>query len=95
MDDGYGIPAPDPHRSGPHRAPVRFVVVIEAAGSTVIRLFDSRRELVSEVDSTEEIAEMTSGLEAVRGAQGPEWDRALGGHTARERADADVYTLEV
>lgn len=95
MDHGYGIPAPEPHRTGPHREPVRYVVVIESAGSAVVRLFNARRELVSEVDSTEEIAWMTHGLQAARAAQGPEWDRALGGHSARERAAADVYTLTV
>ena len=95
MDDGYGIPAPGPHRPGPHREPVRYVVVIEGAGSTVVRLFNAHRELVSEVDSTEEIAWMTHGLQAVHAAQAPEWDRALGAHSARERAAADVYTLEV
>jgi hypothetical protein len=95
MDDGYGIPAPAPHRSAPHREPVRYVVVIDAAGSAVVRLFNAHRELVSEVDNTEEIAWMTHGLQPVHAAQGPEWDRALGAHSAQERAAADVYTLEV
>ena len=94
MDDGYGITAPGPHQANPRRKPVRYVVVIESAGSTVVRLFDAKRELVSEVDSTEEIAWMTHDLEAERTAQLPEWDRALSGHNARERAGADVYTLD-
>jgi len=94
MDDGYGITAPGPHRSHPRRDPVRYVVVIESAGATVVRLFDANRELVSEVDSTEEIAWMTHDLQPERAAQGPEWDRALSGHSARERATADVYTLD-
>ena len=38
---------------------------------------------------------MTSGLAAVKGAAGAEWDRALGGHSAVERAAAEVYTLSV
>lgn len=38
---------------------------------------------------------MTGGLSSVRGAQGPEWDRGLAGHSAGERAAAEVYTLAV
>ena len=38
---------------------------------------------------------MTSGLVATRGADGPEWDRALQGHSAAERRAAEVYLLDV
>jgi hypothetical protein len=38
---------------------------------------------------------MTMGLVPVRGAAGPEWDRALGGHSAAERNAAEVYTLDI
>jgi len=38
---------------------------------------------------------MIRGLAPSRDASGPEWDRALGGHSAAERAAAAVYTLDV
>jgi hypothetical protein len=38
---------------------------------------------------------MISGLMASHGAAGPEWDRALAGHSAEERAAAEVYLLKV
>ena len=60
------------------------------------RLFLDTRELVAEFDAaTEEAAQMTAGLVPARGANGPEWDRALEGHSAAERSAADVYTLDV
>jgi hypothetical protein len=96
MDHGYGIESPGAHHATPRRKPVRYVVVIDAAGSAVARLFLESREPVAEVDaSTEEISDMTQGLVPERGAQRPEWDEALAGHTAAERAAADVYTLDV
>lgn len=60
------------------------------------RLFLDTRELVSEFDAgTEEAAQMTAGLVPSKGADGPEWDRALAGHSDAERRAADVYTLDV
>jgi hypothetical protein len=38
---------------------------------------------------------MTQGLVPEAGATGPEWDPALEGHTAAERAAAQVYTLDI
>jgi hypothetical protein len=38
---------------------------------------------------------MAAGLVPTRGADSPEWDRALGGHSAAERSAADVYTLDI
>jgi hypothetical protein len=38
---------------------------------------------------------MTRGLVPALGAAGPEWDRALDGHSNTERAAAEVYTLDV
>ena len=53
-------------------------------------------ELVAEFDAgAEEVAVMAQRLTPRKGAQGAEWDRALEGHSARERAAADVYTLDV
>lgn len=60
------------------------------------RLFLETRELVAEFDAgTEEAAQMMAGLAPARGADGPEWDRALEGHSAAERSAAEVYTLDV
>ena len=60
------------------------------------RLFLETRELVAEFDAgTEEAAQMMAGLVPARGADGPEWDRALEGHSAAERRAAEVYTLDV
>lgn len=96
MNHGFGIEAPGEHTHAPHRQPPRYLVVIDAAGSSVARLFLDTREQVAEIDAgAEEVALMTRGLEPARGAQGPEWDRALQGHSAAERGAADVYTLDV
>ena len=94
MDDSYGIESPHHHRATPHRPPARWLVIIEEAGSVLARVFLASREQVAEVDAgSEEVALMTRGRVPVRGAQGPEWDAALQGHSAAERAAADVYTL--
>ena len=62
----------------------------------VARLFLETREQVAEFDgAAEEVATMTIGLEPEVGALGPEWDRALQGHSADERAAAMVYTFEI
>ena len=62
----------------------------------VLWLFLESREQVAEFDAgTEEVVSMTQGLQPAKGAAGPEWDRALDGHSAAERADADVFTLDV
>ena len=96
MSQGFGIEAPGAHSQAPHRQPVRYVVIIEAAGAAVARLFLATREAAGELDaSAEDVAQMTHGLMPARGAVGPEWDRALAAHSADERAAAGVYTLEV
>lgn len=95
MNQGYGIESPGEHSHAPHRKPARYLVIIDAAGSTLARLFLDTREQIGEVDAgTEEVAQMTHGLKPVTGAQGTEWDRALQGHSAAERAAAEVYALE-
>jgi hypothetical protein len=94
MDDGYGIQAPDEHVHNQHRKPPRYLVIIDSAGATIARLFLETREQTAEVDAaTEQVALMTRGLTPARTAHLPEWDRALGGHSAVERAAAEVYTL--
>jgi hypothetical protein len=71
-------------------------VLIDAAGSTVAKLFLDTREQAGEFDAgAEEVTLTTRGLMAAKSAHLPEWDRALAGHSAAERAAADVYTLDV
>jgi hypothetical protein len=96
VNHGFGIEAPGPHETAEHRAPARYLVIIDAGGPTVVRLFLADRRPVAEFDAgAEEVALMTQGLVPVAGAVGPEWDRALEGHSASERAAAEVYTLDV
>jgi hypothetical protein len=96
MERGFGSTVAEEHAREPHRKPARYLVVIDGGGSTVARLFLETRELVDEFDaSTEEVAVMIKGLTPLRGANGPEWDRALAGHSVSERAAAAVYTLDV
>ena len=96
MNHGYGMESPGGHSDTPLRKPARYLVVIESAGAMVARLFLDTRELVAEFDAgAEEVAVMAQRLTPRKGAQGAEWDRALEGHSTRERAAADVYTLDV
>lgn len=79
-----------------HSSPVKFLIVIDAGGSMVARLFDADRVQVVDMDaSTEEVGATTGGLVPARSAHEPAWDQALAGHTAAERAQAQVYTLAV
>ena len=97
MNHGFGIESPGAHHPPPNlQQPVRYLVIIDAGGSMVARLFLATRELVGEFDAgAEEIVQMTQGLRAEHTASGPEWDRALAGHSAAERSLAQVYTLDV
>ncbi len=96
MGHGFGIEKPAAHANVTHRAPARYMVLIDSAGSTVARLFLESREEVAAFDAgAEEVALMTRGLRPVLGATGPEWDRALAGHNASERANAEIFTLDV
>lgn len=96
MGQGFGSESPRAHAQTAHRRPARFLVVIDSGGYLVARLFLDTREQVAEFDAaTEEATQMTAGLVPARGAGGSEWDRALEGHSAAERAVAEVYTLAV
>ena len=96
MSQDYGSPSPDAHVQTAHRKIARLLVVIDAGGVGVARLFLDSREQVAEFDAgTEEAAQMISGLVPVQGAEGPEWDRALQGHSLAERRAAKVYALDV
>jgi hypothetical protein len=96
MSQNFGTALPHPHVQTAHRKPARYLVVIDAGGVGVAKLFLDGREQVAEFDAgTEEAAQMTAGLVPAKGAEGPEWDRALQGHSGAERRAADVYTLDV
>ena len=96
MDHGFGMESPSAHAAMPLRKPARYLVIIDEAGSTLARLFLDTHEQVGEIDAgAEEVALMARGLIPAKGALGPEWDRALRGHSDEERREADVYTLEV
>ena len=96
MNHGFGIETPGGHHVTAQRGVARYLVLIDAAGSTLARLFLHDRTQAAEFDAgTEEVALMTQGLTPAHGADGPEWDRALEGHSADERRAAEVYTLDV
>ena len=84
------------HRNGTHRPPARYLVIIDAGGEQVARLFDERRTQVAEFDAgTEEVAVMAKGLAPQSGAGAADWDQALASHSAAERAAADIYLLDL
>jgi hypothetical protein len=96
MNNGFGISSPATHHGTPRHAPVRFLIVITSGGFSVARLFLATREQVNELDAaTEEVTQMTQGLVPARSASDAAWDHALAGHSADERAAAEVYTLDV
>lgn len=96
MSQHYGMESPGAHHHAPLRKPARYLVIIDSGGSTLARLFGDAREQVAEFDAgTEEVAQMTQGLQSVPGALGPEWNLGLEGHSATERGAAEVYTLDV
>lgn len=62
----------------------------------VARLFVDTREMVAEFDAAvEEVTAMTKGLVPEVGALSSEWDLALQGHSADQRATARIYTIEI
>lgn len=96
MNHGFGIERPTAHHAAALQPAARYLVLIEAAGPMLALMFTEARELVANFDGgTEEVALMTRGLQPVVGAIGPEWDRALAGHSEQERAAAEVFTLDV
>jgi hypothetical protein len=96
MSETFGMEKPGAHSPAPHRDITRYLIVIDSAGEMVARLFTETRAVAGEFDaSSEEVAVMTKGLVATAGASGAEWNEALGGHSASERAGAEVYTLDV
>jgi len=96
MSHGFGIELPHAHENTSPRPRTRYLVVIDSGGYMVARLFLASREQVAEFDaSTEEVSQMISHLQAEGSASDAQWDRALAGHSAAERAAARVYVLEI
>lgn len=96
MSQVFGSEAPRKHQQTTHQGPTRSLVVIDAGGTTVARLFLADRSQVAEFDAgAEEVASMIRGRVPVSGATGPEWDLALQGHSRAERAGAAVYVFDV
>lgn len=96
MNDGFGHEVPQQHAQRTHREVTRWLIVIPSADGALARLFSGERTQVAEFDAgTEEVNDLIQTAAACSGASGPEWDRALGGHTAAERANATVYELAV
>lgn len=96
MTDSLGDEAPLRHVPHELRRHAKYLVLIDAGGPRVARLFDEQRRELAEFDaSLEEVAQMVHGLQPERGADGPQWDRALEGHSRDERQAADVYVLDL
>lgn len=97
MSQTFGIESSEHHRDQhAYRPAVRYLLVIGSSGAMLARMFLATRESAGEFDaSCEEVGTMTSGLTPTIGACGHEWDTALSGHTANERAAAKVYKLDV
>jgi hypothetical protein len=96
MSQGFGNEIPHAHGNTSPRPRTRYLVVIDSGGFMVARLFLESREQVAEFDaSTEEVAQMIGHLQARTNAGDPQWDGALAGHSAAERAGARVYVLEI
>ena len=96
MSHGFGNELPRTHSNTSPRLRARYLVIIDSGGFMVARLFLESREQVAEFDaSTEEVAQMIMHLQADSNAGEPQWDRALAGHSAAERAEARVYELEI
>lgn len=96
MSQNFGIELPRAQAPFSARKPVRYVVVIDAGGSMMARLFLETRETAGSFDAAvEELSGMIGGLVPEVGALGPEWDIALQGHSPAERADARIFGLKV
>jgi hypothetical protein len=98
MSQTYGIEAPRQPSGDDEQPPVRYVVLIRSASTDqrLARLFLQDRRQVAELDAgAPEVMMMTDSLAASRSADAAEWDLPLAGHSASERAEAEVYTLDV
>lgn len=97
MAQTFGITTPDRHHAHPDGPPVRYAVIIDCAaeGSKLARLFLASREPVATFEATApEVQLMLQEQAPTGGADAPEWDAALAGHSLQERRDAEIFLLE-
>ena len=96
MSQDFGSEVPKPHTEVLHRKVTRYLIVIPAPDGPIAKLLDTGREQLAELDAnTEEVTTMLRGLAPVMGAAGADWDKALSGHSAEERASTAIYTLNL
>ncbi len=77
-------------------SPVKYVILIEAGGPMVARLFDANRVHITDLDAaSQDVVLMTEGLASEHAGNQAEWALALSGHNDGERAAAQLYTLPV
>lgn len=94
MSQDFGREMPPPHKQVSHRLVSKYLVLVDSGGVGLARLFLENREQVGEFDAgAEEVSSMLKGIKPSAGASGPEWDRALAGHSTEERKAALVYEL--
>ena len=76
--------------------PVKYLVLIDAAGSPVARLFDADQAHILDIDATsEEVVDMTGGHTPEYNGADARWDKTLQGHTSQERETAQIFTLDI
>ena len=76
--------------------PAKYLVVIDSGGEMVARMFDAARKPIVDFDaSSSEVVIMTQGLVPTRDANDAAWNMALAGHSVLERAQAEVYMLDL
>ena len=101
MAQTYGMEVtrgPSAAQGAMHSPPaVKYLVLIDSAGhGRAARLYLPTLEQVAEFDAAApEVLSMTDGLMPAHDAALPQWDLPLRGHSAGERAGAEVYTLDV
>jgi hypothetical protein len=96
MTQTFGSAVPGQHIDTDHPPAARYLVVLPSGGPMIARLFLENRQQVAEFDaSTEEVVGMSKGLVPQQGALAAEWDAALAGHSRDERAQAEIFVLDV
>ncbi|CAN5571669.1 hypothetical protein BH09PSE5_BH09PSE5_16720 [soil metagenome] len=76
--------------------PVKYLVLIDAAGAPVARMFDADMVHILDIDATsEEVVDMTGGHVPAYNAAESQWESMLAGHTLEERKSAQIFTLDI
>lgn len=79
-----------------HKNPVRYLVIIEADGAMIAKLYDAQYHHENDIDAgSEEVAVMTKGLTPTQNGNDATWSQVLVGHGEAERRAAQIYTLDV